>query len=123
MLHNLGEWQTLVSKSISSRKPREQPSHHQPDQNLRQCPEFLLPFRGPYFGNCRQPLSGRSSRQLSFSPSHCPASGSLLEPTCRPNATICHVASRSRWSHKCTSKYVHKVAKRVSLPSFGLMLF
>ena len=72
MLHNMGEWQSLVSKPIHSRKPTEKPNHPQSDQNQSQFPEFLLPFKVT------------SSRNHMWPPSGHPGTSAFLPATGRP---------------------------------------
>ena len=71
-----------------------------------------------------QAAAERSPRQLSFSPGHCQASGSLL--TTRrwggPCPATGHVASRARRSCKRTGQYFGDVSKRESPFSPGLLL-
>ena len=113
MLPDLGEWQTLVSKPIPSGKPEENPALF--SQTKDKCSEFLLPFKGPSFGNNRQPLSGHPGGSAFL-----PAS---WEPVCGVGATIGQVASTARRSCKRTGRYVCAVGKMASLPSPGCMLF
>lgn len=102
MFHNPEEWQTLVSKTTPSEKPREK-NQLSGQCNQRQCPRVLLSFKVPPLGTSRSHW-GVSSRQLSFSPGYFPASVSLLEPTCGICAATGHVASRARSSHEHTSQ-------------------
>ena len=92
------------------------PSHPKPDQNKKQCPEFLLPS----FGNHRWLLSGHpGSLACSWLLA---ASGSFLEIACGTSAAISHTPSRATKSCKCNGQCIHQVGKRAPLPSPGFIL-
>ena len=106
-----------MSQSPSpSGKPREKPSHPQPDQNQTQHPEFLLPFQVPTCGSHRWPLSAHPGSSA-FLPATVRLQVPSLEPTCGASTTTGLLGSRAKRHHKYTSLYIHEVGKRY-VPSF-----
>ena len=102
MFHNPEEWQTLVSKPIPSEKPREKTQLSSQSKTKGSVQSSFSHLK--YLLWEPQAATEVSSRQLSFSPSYFPASGSLLEPTCDLCAATGHVASRARSSREHTSQ-------------------
>lgn len=84
----------------------------QPDQNWRQCPEFLLTFKVPSFGKRRWLPSSHSFRQLSLRPDtvHLQV---LFWNLCVWPVLPSAVWLRGQWSHIYISWYLHQVGKRV----------
>ena len=66
MLHNLGEWGTPCLIAHLLCKNQTKTSRSQQDQNKRQCLVFLVHFKVPFFGACRQLLSGHSGSLACF---------------------------------------------------------
>lgn len=116
MLHNVEEWQTIVSKTIPSGKSNGKLSPTKAKGSIQSSFSNLntVPW-------APQEAVVWSSRQLNFSLPALSASGFLLEPTCGMGATIDHMALTARRSCKCTSQYICEVDKCWPLLSLGLM--